>query len=200
MKWFGVSFGEGNIKVGNVLTFSLPSITTCPGASSWCLQRCYAAKYEALRPSCRKAYESNLALARDPQRFTQTMIGVLPRILPCFRIHVSGDFLNPEYVLAWVRICQAFPQTFFWSYTRSWNARDLIEPLERLRGLPNVQLLASTDATMPLPPRNWRRAYVDSDPRALGVLCLKQAEEQESCLVCGYCFRRRWGDVVFKVH
>ena len=42
MRLFGVSLGEGNAKVGDVYTFSLPSHATCPGASPWCLEHCYA--------------------------------------------------------------------------------------------------------------------------------------------------------------
>lgn len=201
MKLLGISFGEGNTKVGeDVFTFSLPAKKSCPGASAWCLKRCYAWRYEQRRPACRKAYASNLALANAPERFAETVIGVLPRILPCFRIHVSGDFHTVQYAEAWIRICQAFPQTLFWGYTRSWAAPELREPLERLRDQPNIQLFASVDPTMPLPPRGWRRAYVATDSRALGISCSRQIGQHGSCLVCGYCFRRRWGDVVFQVH
>ena len=97
MQIYGVSLGEGNLKVGNVFTFSLPSNTTCPGASPWCLKHCYAFRYEQIRPGCRQAYERNEALTRDPEKFAQTMIGILPRIMPAFRIHVSGDFYSQPY-------------------------------------------------------------------------------------------------------
>ena len=200
MKLLGVSLGEGTTKVGEVMTFSLPSKTTCPGASTWCLRRCYAWRYEQRRPGCRRANESHLALANDTQRFAETFIGILPRILPCFRIHVSGDFHTVEYIEAWTLICRAFPQTLFWGYTRSWTVPALREALEHLRAEPNIQLFASVDPDMDLPPREWRRAYVNTDARAVGIACGKQIGEHGSCLACGLCFRRRWGDVVFKVH
>jgi hypothetical protein len=98
LKLLGVSLGEGNTKVGDVFTFSLPSKTTCPGASPWCLSHCYAHRYEVRRPGCRKAYQANLNLASAPQVFARRMIGILPRILPCFRIHVSGDFNSAQYI------------------------------------------------------------------------------------------------------
>ena len=201
MKLLGISLGEGNTKVGeNVMTFSLPSKTTCPGASTWCLKHCYAGRYERNRPCCRTAYEANLALTNDPQKFAETFIGVLPRIFTCFRIHVGGDFYSPDYCDAWVQICRAFPQTLFWVYTRSWNVPELLEPLERLRSLPNIQVFASIDPDMPLPPREWRRAFVSADERAVGISCNSQMGVHGSCYVCGICFRRRHGDVVFKVH
>ena len=200
MRLFGISLGEGNMKVGEVFTFSLPSKTTCPGATAWCLTHCYAWRYEQIRPACQKAYQSNLALATDTERFQRTMIGVLPRIMPSFRLHVSGDFFNADYCSAWFEICKAFPQTRFWGYTRSWAAAELREALKRLRDLPNMQLFASVDPTMPLPPEGWRVAFVLTDPRARGMLCNSQAGEENSCLACGYCFERDKGNVIFKVH
>jgi len=143
---------------------------------------------------------NNLALARDIPRFTHTMIGILPRIMPNFRLHVSGDFFNADYCSAWFEICKAFPQTRFWGYTRSWANPEMREALERLRDLPNMQLLASTDPTMPLPPDGWRVAFVLTDPRARGMLCNFQGGEEDSCLACGYCFERDKGNVIFKVH
>ena len=199
MKLFGLSLGEGNAKLGDVMTFSLPSKSTCPGASPWCLKRCYAHRYEARRPGCRRAYQSNLAFAEDIEAFTERMIGVLPRIMPCFRIHVAGDFHSIGYIQAWRRICRAFPQTRFWTYTRSWIAPELVGPLKRLRSLKNTQVFASTDSDMPLPPEDWRVAFVSGDPRAKGDPCHKQSGKASSCLECGYCFRREKGDVVFNV-
>ena len=200
MRWFGISFGEGNTKVGDVLTFSLPSKTTCPGASAWCLEHCYAQRYEKLRPICRKAYERNLALTGDANKFTETMIGVFPRIAPCMRLHVSGDFHTTPYILGWLQICSEFPGTNFWTYTRSWAVPELRDSLIRLRNLPNVELIASTDPTMPLPPDGWRMAFIEPDSRARGILCRHQTDCQDSCLACGYCFRQKGGDVIFKVH
>jgi len=200
MRLFGVSLGEGNIKVGEVFNFSLPSITTCPGASRWCLKHCYAYRYERLRPACRKAYRHNLALAQDTEKFIRTLIGILPRIMPCFRIHVSGDLFSAAYCKAWIRICSEFPQTRFWAYTRSWSVAELLAPLDQLRALENVNLFASTDQTMPLPPEGWRVAFIDADPRAHGIPCSKQTEEDDSCLACGYCFREQAGNVIFRVH
>ena len=200
MRLFGVSLGERNTKLGDVFTFSLPSHTTCPGASPWCLKHCYAYRYERLRPVCLRAYQRNLVLTQRSDEFVRLMVGVLPRILSCMRIHVSGDFYGTRYVESWYQICAAFPQTLFWSYTRSWAVPELLPSLERFRELSNVQLMASTDRTMPLPPKGWRVAFIETDSRAHGMRCSEQTEEQESCLACGYCFRKDKGDVIFKVH
>lgn len=190
----------GNIKVGKVYTFSLPSFVTCPGASNWCRRYCYAARIERLRPACRRAYVRNLALSLDPRRFTARLLDSLPEDAPLVRIHVGGDFYSPEYAESWIDVCRARPRITFWSYTRSWSVKNLLPILEQLRLLPNVQLWASVDADMPLPPNGWRTAFLAIDTRCSGMHCRHQQGQVDSCLACGYCFRERQGNVVFKVH
>jgi len=192
--------GLGNSKVGQVWTFSLPSFVTCPGASPWCRKHCYAWRLERLRPACRHAYVRNLALSLEPERFVTHVLASLPEEAPLVRIHVGGDYYGPEYAEAWRSICAARPNTQFWSYSRSWLVPTLQSGLEQLRRLPNLELLASTDPDMPLPPDGWRTAFIEIDPRADGTPCRHQQREVESCLECGYCFREREGNVVFKVH
>jgi len=128
------------------------------------------------------------------------MIGALPRLMPSMRIHVAGDFMSIPYIEAWTEVCKAYPDTRFWAYTRSWAVPELLGPLERLRELPNMELFGSTDPTMPLPPDHWRRAFIDTDPRATGIPCKEQTHEHLSCQECGYCFRAHSGNVIFKVH
>ena len=190
----------GNKKVGRVWTFSLPSLLTCPGASTWCREHCYARKIERLRPNCRRAYMRNLALSLDLDRLIEQVLEALPEDAPVVRIHVGGDFYSVEYVDTWRFICEARPNTQFWAYTRSWTQPELREALERLRALPNVELFASTDTAMPLPPEGWRVAFIEGDGRATGLACPHQLGQVASCLECGYCFRKKAGNVVFQIH
>lgn len=200
MRLFGLSFGEGNRKIGDVFSFSLPSGITCPGQSAWCQKHCNMQRLEKLRPNCRASYSRNFKLSQNPEYFQKIVMGVLPRILPCMRIHVSGDFWSADYIQSWITICKAFPQTQFWAYTRSWTIPDLSPGLETLRALNNVQLFASTDPLMRHPPPDWRSAFVDRNPKAKGMLCPQQQGTIDSCLDCGYCFSEKSGDVIFKVH
>lgn len=190
----------GNNKVGRVWTFSLPSFVTCPGASPWCRKHCYAWRLERLRPTCRRAYVRNLTLSLYPERFVEHVLESLPEDAPLVRIHVGGDYYGPEYAAAWRDICDARPDTQFWSYTRSWAVPMILPHLELLWAAPNLQLFGSVDPDMPLPPEGWRMAFIEIDPRADGTPCRHQQGEVESCLQCGYCFREREGNVVFKVH
>lgn len=190
----------GNSKVGRVWTFSLPSFVICPGASPWCREHCYAWRFEQLRPNCRRAYIRNLALSLEPSRFVEHVLGALPENAPLVRIHVGGDFYSAEYCSGWLEVCQARPNTQFWSYTRVWSVSTLRRDLEQLRTLPNLELFGSSDPDMPLPPEGWRVAFLEIDPRASGLPCRHQQGQVHSCLECGYCFRERAGNVVFKVH
>ena len=190
----------GNTKVGRVWTFSLPSFVTCPGASTWCRQHCYAWRFERLRPNCGRAYVRNLALSLEPDLFVGHVLESLPEDAPLVRIHVGGDYYSVEYAEAWCSICKARPNTQFWSYTRSWCVATLRPTLEQLRALSNLELFASLDPEMALPPEGWRRAFIEIDPRASGVPCRHQQGQVASCLECGYCFREHAGNVVFKVH
>ncbi len=195
-----VCLALGNKKVGRVWTFSLPSIVTCPGASDWCREHCYARRIERYRPNCRRAYVRNLALSMDPEKLIASVLDVLPEDAEACRIHVGGDLYSVEYTDAWRRICKARPSTQFWAYTRSWSQPELCEALDRLRALPNVELFASTDTTMPLPPKGWRVAFIEGDDRATGLACPHQEGQVASCLECGYCFRKKTGNVIFKTH
>ena len=190
----------GNQKVGKVWTFSLPSLITCPGASTWCQEHCYARRLERFRVCCRQAYLRNLTLSHEPDRLVQQVLAALPEDAQHMRIHVGGDFYGVDYIRAWLTICQARPNTQFWAYTRSWDVPELLQSLERLRVLPNVELFASTDTDMPLPTKGWRVAFIEDDPRANGLVCPHQQGLLPSCLACGYCLRPRQGNVVFKVH
>jgi Gene product 88 len=191
---------RGNTKVGRVWTFSLPSFLTCPGASAWCRQHCYAARFERIRGNCRRAYVRNLALSLEPERFVDSVLESLPEDAPLVRVHVGGDYYSIEYAAAWLTICETRPATSFWSYSRSWAVASLLPALDRLRALHNTHVLASVDPDMPLPPEGWRTAFIDIDPRASGVPCRHQQGQVHSCLECGYCFREDAGNVVFKVH
>jgi len=190
----------GNKKVGRVWTFSLPSLLTCPGASAWCREHCYARRMEKFRPNCRQAYLRNFMIAENSRQFVQHALQSLPEDAPLVRIHVGGDFYSQDYIGEWEAICKARPDVKFWAYTRSWNIPSLSSTLEELREQPNIQLFASTDYTMPLPPEGWRVAFIENDPRANGMPCKEQQEEAASCLTCGYCFRKKTGNVVLKIH
>lgn len=184
----GMSISPGNTKLGEVVSFSLPSLISCPGASSWCRKACYAKGLESRYSNVMKAYFRNWALMRNLRLFAKEMIRSLPKTLTCVRIHVSGDFFSAAYVRAWIKICSAFPDTQFWAYTRSWRVAKLAPELEKLRALPNVHLFASWDASIPEPlPEGWRVARAEKE--ITGFRCPHETGRVDTCLSCGYCWK-----------
>jgi hypothetical protein len=136
-----LSFGKGNAKVGDrVYTFSLPAGHTCPFANE-CFSRadkltgkikdgpntvfrCFAASMEARLPSIRKSRWNNLDLLRkagltNSNAMRDLILASIPRKAKKVRIHVAGDFFNPEYLRAWVLVARARPDVLFYAYTKS---------------------------------------------------------------------------------
>ncbi len=192
--------GTGNKKVGaHVPTFSLPSMITCPGKSTWCVKHCYAERFARMRPSIRKAYQRNLAICQYPVLLVNFILNRLTTDSPWFRIHPSGDFFSVDYINAWTEIVASRPDIQFWSYTRSWAVDDLLEPLEQLKALPNMHLYGSTDPSMELPPYGWPVAFIQHDERSTGMPCKYRFGNASSCLECGYCLENNH-NVIFKQH
>jgi len=132
-----LKLNKGNAKLGNgIYTFSLPAGYSCPGAKE-CLSRagresgkiqdgletkfrCFAASDEARLPSVRKQRWHNFELLKN--KSTSQMVELIQASLPkkatLIRIHVSGDFFNPQYFDAWVEIAQKNPSRTFYAYTK----------------------------------------------------------------------------------
>lgn len=136
-----LKFARGNAKLGkNVHTFSLPAGFTCPGALE-CLSkadkvtgkltdgsqnkfRCFSASAENQYPNVRLQRWHNFDLLRNAQ-YTLDMHMLINASLPkkrdIVRIHVSGDFFNESYFIAWMNTAFLYPDTKFYFYTKSLN-------------------------------------------------------------------------------
>jgi hypothetical protein len=136
-------FGQGNDKIKKALVWSLPSRTTCPGATDICKAVCYAKATEEFHHNVvPQARERNFKLSKR-RDFTALIIDALKRRrLRALRIHESGDFYNQEYLNKWVEIMKARPDFLFWAFTKSY----MLDWTEALK-LPNLKLRSSVDAT-----------------------------------------------------
>ena len=118
------------------------------------------------------------------------------------------------------------PDVTCWAYTRSWRVPSLLPFLEDLRMLLNVQLFASMDKShTDMPPKGWRRAWIDGDSRAgtpqqvqahmddpvthnlvtfdgaPSYVCPEETGRKNNCAECQYCFARGGSkDVTFLLH
>jgi hypothetical protein len=192
-----IFIGRGNIKIGKIKNFSLPVETSCPGKSLWC-KSCYAKRYEKRFKRCQNAYQRNLNYS-EKSFFSELLISQLEKKSGCnVRIHPSGDFYSIEYIDQWINICKKMVNHNFWCYTRSWNVPELFPKIKELSKIKNIQVILSTDPTMELPPKDFRIAFVEEDIRANGIICLHDTGLKHSCLECGYCFKNKKGNVIFK--
>lgn len=136
-----LSFQKGNAKLTKeIYTFSLPAGYTCPGALN-CLAMadrktgrmthgpqqqfvCFAAQAEAMYPSVRLSRWGNFELlkaAKTREGMAELILTSLPAKAKIVRVHVSGDYFNEAYFLAWMDVARARPDVRFYSYTKSVN-------------------------------------------------------------------------------
>ena len=192
---------RGNVKLGSsVWKFSLPVISSCPGATEWCKRFCYAQDGWYRRALLKRIRRENAEVAAEPAQFVADMRHDLAKARPkFFRIHDSGDFFSVEYIFAWMQVVHDHPDIKFWTYTRSWRVPELLPALEQLRRLPNLQLFASVDPESGPAPAGWRVAGFDGQGLP-GVVCLVQTGRQPSCQECGFCMADTPRSVLWQYH
>jgi hypothetical protein len=132
-------FGLGNAKLSkSIATFSLPAGYTCPFAKEClskanistgkivdgehCKFRCFAASQECSFPSVRKQRWNNFNLLTEANTI-ESMGKLIQRSLPihvnAVRIHVSGDYYNEHYFLAWLNVALNNPLVTFYGYSKA---------------------------------------------------------------------------------
>lgn len=143
-------------------SWSLPAVTTCPGAKvsmkragkNAVCHECYATAGFYNMPNTEKAQLARFGwiietLAHDNgAEFVSTMVDMIRESVraakvPLFRGHDSGDFFAVAYVRAWIKIAQALPNVRFWFPTRSWIIQSMLPALQEFGNLPNVSLRPS---------------------------------------------------------
>lgn len=212
---------DGVYRLENAPRLEYPRGGTCPGSSPECEKICYAERPVRERGAVAQMWDLNSQTSDVP---------MIPEDAKLLRLHISGDFDTVEYVENWRAQLDARPDVVCWVYTRSWRVPELLPALERLRALPNVQMFASMDISVPeMPPDGWRRAWIDGDPRTgrpFGVMahttdaeaispwktfeeeidarkvliCPEETKAVANCEQCGFCFKGQRNDVVFLRH
>lgn len=154
-----LKFQQGNAKLGkNIFTFSLPAGHACPFANE-CLSkadkltgkltdgpntqfRCFAASAEAVYPNVRIARWHNLDLLKKltTNQAADLILESLPKKANIVRIHVSGDFFNESYFMAWLQVAKLRPNILFYAYTKS-----LIYWVNYIKEIPNNLVLNASE-------------------------------------------------------
>lgn len=118
--------------------FSLPHISTCPGATKDCMKSCYV---NALEENARKIYdlykqnERTLHSVLDLNPFdTSKVFGqwIAQNCPGGFRWHVSGDVFNSNYAKFIVMVCENSPEIPHWIYTRSFHLVSVLTQAKNL--------------------------------------------------------------------
>jgi hypothetical protein len=188
---------DGNMKMGNLPSWSLPSGKTCSAdACKTCYKEgCYACKMERIRASVRNAYADNLRACQGDLQGVEDALDhyfssmTAPKY---FRIHVAGDFYSREYFNMWLRVIATHPETRFMAFTKQF---DVVagHPLPK-----NFALIRSAWPGLDLPDLGLPTAWMDDgrDDRipANAIPC------PGNCATCGRCWALDGNDVVFKKH
>jgi hypothetical protein len=124
-----------------VYSFDIPAGETCPAAKlcrsyaiedkngkatildgPFTLWRCFSASQEVLYPSLRRLHQHNLRLltqAKTIPKMAGIILTSIPKNAGIIRLHVSGDFYNYAYFLAWIRVALARPDIRIYCYTKN---------------------------------------------------------------------------------
>lgn len=187
----------GNHKLPKTIgIFNLPRRSTCPGATQWCKQMCYAQKAERMYKQVLPYRQMNYKLSRSKDFVAMVNDELKHSKLKYVRIHESGDFYNQEYLDKWTSIVKANPQVSFTFYTKSFHLLDF----SKIKRCKNVIAFASLDPTstklQKQKARHWRKAFIlpkDVTPKNVFVC-------SGSCKSCSHCYHNDSGDVGFKPH
>lgn len=187
---------KGNHKLPDSIgIFNLPHRTTCPGATPWCKQFCYARKAERMYKQVLPYRELNYKLSKSPNFVSMINKELSTARKKFVRIHESGDFYNQAYLDKWTAICKANPHIQFTFYTKSFHLLDF----SKIKRLKNVNAFASLDPTSsPLQKqkaKHWLKAFVlckGDNPTCFTC--------PGSCKSCSHCYNKQTSHVGFKPH
>lgn len=141
-----LKFSEANAKIknlekfGKVFSFDLPAGKTCPFADKCksqvncdengkrkiqdgpnCEFRCFSASQEVLFTNVYNARKHNYDLLKNLD--IDSMVELIEKSFPSkagvIRLHVSGDFFNMSYFMAWIEVAKNHPNVVFYAYTKS---------------------------------------------------------------------------------
>ena len=147
--------------MGKVASVSTLPILTCPGCCiGSCGEKCYALKIANLRPSVRKAYARNTAIAKHAMKAFFKAINAAVQNVRFFRFHVSGDILNSEYFNGMIKTAEKNKHCQFLVFTKKYSIVN--EYIESGKTIPeNLHILFSGWTNLqPVNPHNLPETMV----------------------------------------
>lgn len=183
---------DGNTKLGNIPSVSLPPIVTCINNAP-CTDNCYAVRYYRIRPAVREAYQYNYSLLTDNREayfdgIYQYLIIKRPKR---FRWHVAGDIIDQDYFERMLYVIRRTPTTRHLCYTKNYKLRIGILP-------DNFRIWFSmwpgwNPPVIPKIPKAWMQDGTETRIPDKHYVC------PMDCRKCAYCWYG-YHDVVFHKH
>ena len=190
-----VTISQGNRKVGNIPSVSLPPVITC-NPKAKCHKDCYAMKSIRIWPGVRKAYHKNLdTFNSDPELYFKSISDWLSIQKPeYFRFHNSGDMPNKEYLFGMIDLAKKHPEVKFLAFTKRYEFNRYFTDLPT-----NLSIIISAWPGMRLPATKLPIAFMqDGTEKRIknAIPC------PGNCESCGMCWNLKTlnKNVVFKKH
>lgn len=159
---------QGNSKLGEAIhVWSLPAITTCPGATVTCKRVCYARKSRYLFDAVQERLKWNLEQAMRDDFVDRMVMEIRRKGCLVVRVHSSGDFFSAEYAEKWLEIMRRCKAKFYW-YSRSHAVIAIADVFKQMAKLKNVRGWYSIDKDTSSPPEvppGIRLAFLQTDAK-----------------------------------
>lgn len=112
-----ISWGNGKLKTDGIASFNIPPVSTCPARGA-CEKFCYATQGQQWMKSGYKRRVAGFKATLDPDFVVLMTAELISERVKTLRIHDSGDFYSPEYLLKWAEIARRLPYVQFYAYTK----------------------------------------------------------------------------------
>lgn len=212
-----ISISMCNTKMGHIPSFSLLPGVTCSLEAPCASKGCYMKPLIAIRKSLRASLSRNTDIAmNNPEEVYTQVCGWLAMYKPtAFRIHVSGDFFNAQYLEVWNRIAKKNPSVRFFAFTKQFGVLRSFIKFHKLANNFTIILSAWLPSKFDnwVPPFDLQRKFPiawivrDGDSGVEDIKMIsKYSKKFDICLgrcdTCGLCVNRdkKTGDVVLYKH
>lgn len=112
-----ISWGNSKLKKDGIASFNIPPVSTCPGADK-CKTWCYATQGQQWMKSGYIRRVGGFKATLMPEFQTLAIANIVSESCTRLRLHDSGDFYSPGYMLMWFDIARLLPKVKFYAYTK----------------------------------------------------------------------------------
>lgn len=148
-----LSISNGNRKMGQIPSVSLPPIITCKNCHKCgCAADCYAAKLQRIYKSVREAWSRNLEILNTDRDSYFAQVKAAAITSRYFRFHVSGDIIDIDYLDRMVKLARELKGTEFLAFTKNYeDVNEYFQTHKKPRNLHLILSLPFTGATIDNP-------------------------------------------------